>query len=139
MNEEVLIREALHAREQAYAPYSRFAVGAALLCEDGRIFHGCNVENASFSPTCCAERVAIFRAVAEGVRSFRAIAVVGGPMGSSPSSLCTPCGVCRQVLSEFCGPDFEILLSDLSSPPKKYRLCELMPHAFSLERSNDEA
>jgi len=131
MTRKELISRALRARENAYAPYSHFAVGAALLCEDGSIYEGCNVENASFSPTCCAERTAIFKAISEGKRHFRTIAVVGGPQGQAPARICPPCGVCRQVLSEFCQKDFEILLWDGTNEICVCTLAELLPHSFS--------
>ena len=104
-----LMAMALKAREMAYAPYSKFKVGAALLCDDGEIFGGCNIESASFSPTNCAERTALFKAVSEGKHDFTAIAVVGGK-ANGELEFCTPCGVCRQVISEFCTGDFEIVL-----------------------------
>ena len=111
MTPEKLLELAHEARERAYAPYSHYAVGAALLTKDGRVYQGCNIENASFSATNCAERTAFFKAVYDGCYDFAAIAVVGGPAGKpvqaqdEPSG---PCGVCRQVMQEFCGPDFEI-------------------------------
>ena len=132
---EDLIRRAFRARENAYAPYSDFYVGAALLAgyeQDGRplIFTGCNVKNAAFSPTNCAERTAFFKAVSEGVRSFRAIAVVGGPQGTV-TSYTTPCGVCRQVMQEFCNPEtFEIITAVSEDDYKVYKLKELLPEAF---------
>ena len=132
MNHQDLIRLALDAREKAYAPYSRFAVGAALLCKDGSIYTGCNVENASFSPTCCAERTAVFKAVSEGKTEFCAIAVVGGKTGEAPDALCPPCGVCRQVLSEFCGADFEIILADGKGGVSILTADQLLPHRFTL-------
>ena len=103
---ESLIREALAARKMAYTPYSHFQVGAALLCPDGSIYRGCNVENAAYTPTNCAERTAFFKAVSEGQRKFTAIAIVGGPEGSNLTGrgYCAPCGVCRQVMMEFCSP-----------------------------------
>lgn len=124
-----LITLAAEAREKAYAPYSRFLVGAALLTEDGKVYTGCNVENAAFTPTNCAERTAFFKAVSEGERSFSALAVVGGREGEQPS-LCTPCGVCRQVIAEFCPPDFPVVLGT----PEAFeirRFSELLPFAFS--------
>ena len=105
---QTLCDKAKEARNNAYTPYSGFKVGAALLCSDGSIYTGCNIENASYSPTVCAERVAIFKAVSEGKREFSAIAVCGSPKGELTAKLCYPCGVCRQVLSEFCGDDFKV-------------------------------
>ncbi len=126
-----LMEQAKQARRHAYAPYSGFSVGAALLCADGRVYLGCNVENASFSPTCCAERVAVFSAIADGVREFSAIAVAGGS-SDEPQSGVTPCGVCRQVLSEFCAPDLPVLLLGESDEPRELPLGELLPLGFTL-------
>lgn len=110
-----LVEAALEARKMSYSPYSGFSVGAALLCGDGTVYTGCNIENASYTPTNCAERTAFFKAVSEGKRDFKAIAVVGGPTGKAPGmpeNFCTPCGVCRQVMAEFCHPeDFEIIMA----------------------------
>lgn len=109
MTDQELIIRALIARTKAYAPYSGFAVGAALLGEDGRVYTGCNIENAGFSSTVCAERTAFFKAVSRGTRRFLRIAVCGFS-GREPEAVCTPCGVCRQVMAEFCDPDrFEII------------------------------
>lgn len=124
-----LMSLALQARENAYCPYSGFAVGAALLAQDGKIFTGCNVENAGYTATNCAERTAFFKAVSEGVHRFTAIAVAGGKQGQPPASLCAPCGVCRQVMAEFCGPDFEIYLTD-GENLTTHTLSELLPLAF---------
>ena len=123
-----LLEKAEEARKKAYAPYSNFSVGAALLTKDGKIYTGCNVENASFSPTNCAERTAFFKAISEGEREFEAIAVAGGKIGEE-SGFCAPCGVCRQVMLEFCSPDFKIILKDEKSE-KIYLLSELIPIAF---------
>ena len=128
----MLIEKANDARAKSYCPYSGFAVGAALLCADGTIYTGANVENASYSPTICAERVAFFQAVHAGHRDFTAIAIVGGKKGEDIDSLCTPCGVCRQVMSEFCKGDFKILLSD-GKDAKVFTLDDMLPHRFSLE------
>ncbi len=128
---ERLVDMAIKAMDNAYTPYSKFHVGAALLCEDGTVYTGCNIENASYGPTNCAERTAIFTAVNEGKRKFKAIAIVGGPMGKL-GGICPPCGVCRQVLSEFCGPDLHIYLGK-SDGYEKYTLGELLPLSFSLE------
>jgi cytidine deaminase len=124
---EALLERAREARARAYVPYSRFPVGAALLAADGTIVTGCNVENASYGLTNCAERTAIFKAVSEGVHDFRAIAVVG-PDGVPPSP---PCGACRQVLSEF-GPEMVVVTAGVEpgAPPALHTVAELLPHAF---------
>ncbi len=127
----ILVRMATAALENAYAPYSKFKVGAALLCEDGSIYTGCNIENASYGPSNCAERTAIFSAVNEGKRKFKAIAVVGGVLGKI-DSICPPCGVCRQVLSEFCDKDMKVYLGR-SDGYEEYTLGELLPLSFSLD------
>ena len=126
-----LVDRALLAREMSYAPYSGFAVGAALLTRDGKIYTGANIENASFTPTVCAERVAIFSAVHAGERDFAAIAIVGGEKGAPVSRFCPPCGVCRQVMSEFCDPDMPVILYDGDSM-REYSLGELLPARFDL-------
>ena len=131
MKDIELMHFAEEARHAAYAPYSGFCVGAALLTASGKVYTGCNIENAAFSPTVCAERTAIFKAVSEGERSFSAIAVTGGKK-NEPPSLCTPCGVCRQVLSEFCGTDFRILLGN-ASDVHTVTLGELLPASFGKE------
>ncbi len=123
-----LIDRALSAQRHAYAPYSRFSVGAALLCKDGTVYEGVNIENASYSATICAERTALFAAIAEGKREFRAIAIVGGERGEP----CFPCGVCRQVLAEFCKEDFSILLADGGEVIEK-TLGSLLPSSFRLK------
>lgn len=130
MTDDALLREAKLARKHAYAPYSGFSVGAALLAEDGRIFYGCNVENASFTPTCCAERVALFRAVSEGCRTFCAIAIAGGK--GDEMSCCPPCGVCRQALSEFCGDEMKIILEEPDKTATVTTLGTLLPKRFAL-------
>ena len=132
MGNKELVREALEARKQSYCPYSGFAVGAALLCEDGTVFRGCNIENAAYSATNCAERTAIFRAVSEGNMRFRAIAIVGGPKESEPEDVCPPCGVCRQVMTEFCDPEtFRIVLMNGAGEIREYLLKELLPLGFT--------
>ncbi len=128
MTDRQLIQLAVEARENAYAPYSGFRVGAALLGKSGKVYTGCNVENAAFSPTNCAERTAVFKAVSEGEKEFCAIAIVGGK-GEEIAEECAPCGVCRQVLAEFCDGDFRILLGT----PEKIRVCtlaQLLPLSF---------
>ena len=132
MDDRSLMQAAFEARKMAYAPYSGFAVGAALLTRGGKLYTGCNIENASFSPTNCAERTAVFKAVSEGERAFSAIAIVGGK-GDTLETVCTPCGVCRQVLSEFCNADLRILLGT----PERievHTLGELLPLSFSLTK-----
>jgi cytidine deaminase len=134
MNNEtvsMLVKKANEAREKSYCPYSGFAVGAALLCSDGTIYTGANIENASYTPTICAERVAFFQAVHAGHREFTAIAIVGGAKGKEINSLCTPCGVCRQVMSEFCKGDFKIILSD-GNTDSVFTLDDMLPHRFVL-------
>lgn len=106
-----LVNLAIAARERAYAPYSHFSVGAALLTKDGMVYQGCNIENSSYGATNCAERTAFFKAVYDGVREFEAIAIVGGAAGEPIHDLCAPCGICRQVMREFCDSDFKIYLS----------------------------
>ncbi len=131
MDAKELVSLALEARERAYVPYSHFAVGAALLGENGKIYLGCNIENAAYTPTVCAERTAIFKAVSEGERQFRAIAVVGGPEGKPANELCAPCGVCRQVLREFCSEDFPVLLGSGDGGFREVTLGELLPFGFT--------
>ncbi len=117
------------ARENAYVPYSGFKVGAALITTTGKIYTGCNIENASYTPTNCAERTAFFKAVSEGHRHFSAIAVSGG-YDSYTSEMCMPCGVCRQVMAEFCNEDFRII-TGTSESYKVFTLSELLPLSFS--------
>ena len=125
-----LIKFAMEARKKSYSPYSGFQVGAALECADGSIYTGCNVENAAYGPSNCAERTAVFKAVSEGKTDFVRIAVVGGKEGESVSP--TPCGVCRQVLSEFCDPSFEIIMAASEDEYETVTLGELLPRSFSL-------
>lgn len=124
-----LVTIAIQAMAKSYSPYSNFKVGAALLADNGYIFTGCNIENAAYSPTICAERTAIFNAVSNGVKDFTAICVVGGKDGIL-EHLTPPCGVCRQVMMEFCNEDFEIILAKSRDDYKIYTLKELMPLAF---------
>ena len=122
---EMLLEEAKKARKNSYSPYSGFKVGAALLCGSGKIYTGCNIENAAYSPTVCAERVAFFKALSEGERDFTAIAIVGGS-GEDPDPLVAPCGVCRQVMAEFCdAAGFKIYLIG-----KELTLSQLLPYGF---------
>ncbi len=127
-----LVDIACQARLKAYSPYSDFCVGAALLCKDGKIYEGANIENMSYGATNCAERTAIFRAIIDGEREFSAIAVVGAKHGEEISDFCAPCGICRQVMSEFCSSDFEILLYD-GKEIKTYTLSGMLPAAFDKE------
>ena len=130
MDNRELVKEALAAREMAYVPYSHFAVGAALLTKDGKIYRGCNIENAAYTPTNCAERTAFFKAVSEGEKEFAAIAVVGGPAGKPPVDYCYPCGVCRQVMAEFCSNDFKVIIGKSEEEIKEYTLEDILPHSF---------
>lgn len=125
-----LIEMALSMRSQSYAPYSHFTVGAALLSESGKLYTGCNIENAAFTPTNCAERTAFFKAVSEGERKFSAIAISGGKEGEEPDDYCAPCGVCRQVMKEFCKEDFKIILVKNENEWKTFTLGELLPEGF---------
>ena len=126
-----LVLQAESAMKKAYAPYSGFFVGAALLGKSGKVYTGCNIENASFSPTICAERAAIAKAVSEGEREFSGLAVVGGKDGVI-AGICPPCGVCRQVLSEFCKPNFPVYLGTRDGDFETVTLQELLPIGFSL-------
>lgn len=136
MENKDLVKLALKARTYAYTPYSGFQVGAALLCKDGTVYTGCNIENAAFGPTNCAERTAFFKAVSEGRREFLSIAIVGGPEKKEPEEFCPPCGVCRQVMMEFCEPEsFRIILGRTDengrTDIREYTLSELLPLGFS--------
>ena len=132
MDEQKLCQIAIRAMKGAYAPYSGFCVGAALLTEDGTIYTGCNIENAAYSVTVCAERTAIFKAISEGKHKFKAIAVAaekdGKITGGTP-----PCGVCRQVLSEFCTADFVVLVVEDETNFKRFTLGDLLPYAFGVD------
>ena len=131
MEKQELVRLALEARKMAYTPYSHFKGGAALLGKNGVVYQGCNVENAAYTPTNCAERTAFFKAVSEGQREFTAIAIVGGAEDAKELSVCSPCGVCRQVMMEFCDPDtFEIILGTSPEDYQVYTLKELFPLGF---------
>ena len=126
-----LIIAALGAREKSYSPYSHYQVGAALLAKNGLTFTGCNIENAAFTPTNCAERTAFFKAVSEGVTDFSAIAVVGSPEGNVLTQYAYPCGVCRQVMMEFCNPsDFQIIVAKSENDYRIMALQELLPEGF---------
>ena len=125
-----LIGKALEMRNFSYTPYSHFNVGAAILAKNGKIYTGCNIENASFTPTNCAERTAFFKAVSEGVKEFTAIAIVGGPEGATELDYCAPCGVCRQVMSEFCKDDFLIITAKSEEEYRTETLLENLPYRF---------
>lgn len=123
-----LMRRAIAARENSYSPYSHFSVGAALLCSDGEVYTGCNIENRAYGPTNCAERTAFFKAVSEGKREFAAIAIAGG---EEELMWCYPCGVCRQVMAEFCDPDGFVIVCGISEQEyRTYTLGELLPEMF---------
>ena len=132
MTAEKLVELAKEAMTHAYAPYSGFYVGAALLCADGSVYQGCNIENASYGVTNCAERTALFRAVYDGHREFTAIAVCGGK-GGTITSLCPPCGVCRQALGEFCGEDFLFYLIGPEGTYLTKTMEELLPGSFGAQ------
>ena len=134
MTDHELVERAKLARKMAYIPYSHFAVGAALLTRDGKVYTGCNIENSTFTPTNCAERTALFKAVSEGEREFEAIAVVGGPEGDT-LTYTPPCGVCRQALAEFCHPEFRILLGQNDGSIRVFSLIDLLPEIFLLEEA----
>ena len=124
-----LVKEAERMRAKSYAPYSHWTVGAALLSQSGVLYRGCNVENAAYTPTCCAERTAFFQAIAQGERRFRCIAIAGGREGEPSRTFCAPCGVCRQVMAEFCEEDFQIILTD-GENMRIYTWKELLPEPF---------
>lgn len=131
MNNQDLIKMALVARENAYAPYSNFAVGAAVLTKDGQVYTGCNIENASYGATNCAERTAIFKAVSEGHTEFTKIAIVGGKAGEDISEFAYPCGVCRQVIAEFCKADeMKIIVAKSQTEFMEKTLEEILPYSF---------
>ena len=132
MTPEQLVSMAKEAMTHAYAPYSGYQVGAALLCADGSVYCGCNIENASYTPTVCAERTAFFKAVYDGHRDFSAIAVCGGKDGVITSQF-PPCGVCRQVMREFCGDDFTLYLVDAQGF-ETVTLAQILPYSFSAKK-----
>lgn len=126
-----LIAQAITARGNSYSPYSHYQVGAALLSEDGQVTLGCNIENAAYTPTNCAERTAFFKAVSEGIRSFQAIAVVGSPAGKEITQFAYPCGVCRQVMMEFCNPaEFQIIVAKSQEEYVCLTLDQFLPSGF---------
>lgn len=127
-----LIEMAFEAREKSVCDFSGFAVGAALLCESGEVFTGCNIECCAYSATICAERTAIFKAISEGETEFVALVVVGGRKDEDVQEFCTPCGLCRQVIAEFCSsPDFEVILAKNTEEYVVYKVEQLLPEAFS--------
>lgn len=131
--ERLLIEKAFEAREKAYVPYSNFSVGAALLAKNGDIYLGCNIENAAYTPTNCAERTAFFKAISEGVTEFEAIAIVGSKKGTPKGEgmICSPCGVCRQVMMEFCDPKtFRVILAASEEKYQVFSLEEILPLGF---------
>lgn len=131
MDRSELVRLALEARQKAYTPYSHFKVGAALRTKEGKVYQGCNIENAAYTPSNCAERTAFFKAVSEGDYDFAAIAIVGGAEDAKELELCAPCGVCRQVMMEFCDyNEFEIILGKSPEEYKVMSLAELLPMGF---------
>lgn len=136
-DEEELVVRALEARKHAYVPYSHWAVGAALLTKDGKIYEGCNIENAAYTPTNCAERTAFFKAVSEGEHAFAAIAIVGAYETEEPEKICAPCGVCRQVMMEFCEPEtFRVILGTKDGVQVSQTLAELLPCGFGPNNLN---
>lgn len=136
MNRSELVRLAIEAREFSYSPYSKFKVGAALLAKTGKVYTGCNIENAAYTPSNCAERTAFFKALSEGVKEFEAIAIVGGP-ADKELEICAPCGVCRQVMMEFCDYEtFEVILGKSEDDFQKYTLQELLPLGFGPNNLN---
>lgn len=128
MTDKELMALAVEARKNSYSPYSNFRVGAALLGKSGKVYLGCNIENAAYTPTNCAERTALFKAVSEGEKEFTAIAIVGG-RGETIADFCAPCGVCRQVLTEFCDEDFRLVLGN-PDQIKTYTFAEILPLSF---------
>ena len=131
MTDIKLLEEAKKARLMAYAPYSKFEVGAALLTKSGKVYHGCNIENAAYTPTNCAERTSFFKAVSEGETEFEKIAVVGAMEGREADDICSPCGVCRQVMMEFCNPKtFKIILANGKGNILVSSLDEILPYGF---------
>ena len=126
-----LIETAIEARKNSYSPYSHYRVGAALLASDGQVFSGCNIENAAYTPTNCAERTAFFKAVSEGIRDFTAIAIVGSPEGDEITQYSYPCGVCRQVMMEFCDPEaFQVIVARSAEEYEIRTLRDFLPEGF---------
>lgn len=138
INAKLLVEKAYEAQSFSYSPYSNFNVGAALLSTNGKIYLGCNIENAAYSPTNCAERTAFFKAISEGQREFLAIAIVGNKKDAKAIDYCAPCGVCRQVMSEFCdSKNFKIFLAKNKDDFKEYSLEELLPLGFGKKNLNN--
>lgn len=134
MTELELCKAAVNALEKSYSPYSNYCVGAALLCKNGRVFTGCNIENSAYSPTVCAERTAFFKAISEGEREFAKIAIAAKKADeNSLDDTVSPCGVCRQVMAEFCNGDFEIIIAKNNSEYSKFTLSELLPCSFGID------
>ncbi|ERI09913.1 cytidine deaminase [Aneurinibacillus aneurinilyticus] len=131
MDNQALLKEAMKARQKAYTPYSQFKVGAALLTKEGKVYHGCNVENAAYSLCNCAERTALFAAYAQGDLEYKRLAIVADTPGP-----CSPCGACRQVISELCPPQMEVVMSNLTGDTKIMTVAELLPGAFNQEDLN---
>jgi cytidine deaminase len=129
MTAEILMEKAIEARTYSYHPYSGYAVGAALLCRDGSIYTGCNIENEAFGPTICAERTAMFKAISEGNREFQMLAIAGGKAEEEPGA-CYPCGVCRQVMAEFAGEDFQVICRNEAGDLETFSMSELLPKTF---------
>lgn len=135
---EELIEQAMRARKFSYSPYSGYRVGAALMTAEGKVYTGCNIENAAYTPTNCAERTAFFKAVSEGQKSFRAIAIVGGPADEPITQYAYPCGVCRQVMMEFCDPQtFDIIIARSKKEYRLKKLQELLPDGFGPSNLSD--
>ena len=128
-----LIHAAIEAMKFAYTPYSNFKVGAALMATNTKVYTGCNIENAAYGPTNCAERTAFFKAVSEGILTYKAIAVCGGIKGQAPETFAYPCGVCRQVMKEFCAADFKVIVAKSIEEYEIYTLEELLPNSFGGE------
>jgi cytidine deaminase len=134
-----LVKEAFEIRKKAYTPYSNYKVGAALLCGSGKVYLGCNIENGAYGPSICAERVAFVEAVKNGERDFDAIAIVTGPADAEVCDMASPCGVCRQFMSEFCHDDFKIILSKVTKDgnildSKMFTMDEMLPERFKLDK-----
>lgn len=136
MNKKDLFKLAKDAMQNSYAPYSDYNVGAVLLCKNGNLYKGCNIENASYSLTNCAERTAIFSAVSNGEKEFEAIYIVGGKDGVI-TDYAMPCGACRQVLAEFCDADFKVYVGVSEYDIKEYKLCDLLPYSFDKSKLGD--
>jgi cytidine deaminase len=139
MDVKLLIKKAFEARKYSYSPYSHYQVGAVLLAENGKIYTGCNIESATYSPTNCGERTAFFKAISEGVKDFRAIAIVGGMEGTKDGEFdyAPPCGVCRQVMAEFCSyDDFDIILAKSEDEYEIFKLRQLFPLGFDKSKLN---